>query len=231
MNAPMRRIRSFEWVCSLMLLTVLACSHAKKKEAEVPVTPESNTELLEKICSLGNKTKRVSGSLWMKTVAEGKSAQFPATVQATAPDQVQMEVTNALGGTEAWIEVKGGHFDVKLPEGKGQGVSGKDHWKGIPLRWAPALFLAQIPCPETKLRVGAKITREKDNQLSVIAGVDRFLYEGDFSGAVPEIKSLRWEKGGKSVNFSWPGGYRWEAKSPLGEVKIRWNERDVEEKK
>lgn len=233
----MMNLKNFASILGLafFVMTGWGCSHGKKSESVSHLSPEervrADQRILTQICELGAENHRVSGSLWMKTLTDGKGGQFPATVVARAPDQVDLEITNAFGGTEARIHVQGNRYEIHVSE-DGSEARGKDHWKGIPLRFAADLFLGRIPCPEPKLRFGAKVVRNQEGQiLNVLAGVDRFVYEGDFSDSQsPEVKKLRWEKAGKNVDFVFSSPNKWEIRSPQGEVKVKWTERDIETK-
>lgn len=185
----------------------------------------------------------------MRLESKEAKGQFPATIEARKPDQVQIEVTNLLGGREALIEVKQGKFSVDVPQKEGgtRHGEGEGSWGGIPLRWASRLFLGQIPCPieieESKIR----LERNPDGDLIAETQFERFVYRFRSWAGKAWPESLHWERKeiqpkkksfgaaaeavGAVVDFKFDAPEdqtgspkRWEAKSSKGEVKLRWRE-------
>jgi hypothetical protein len=189
-------------------------------------------------CRPGQKNQAVKGSIWMKLNSKDAKGQFPASVDAAAPDQVTLEVTNLIGGREALIKVRQGKYSVEVPDragGIGRRAEGLGSWGGIPLRWASELFLGRIPCPSASTKA-PKLQVTDSGDLIVQAGAERFIYHfRQWAGrAWPE--SLHWESKGypaTSVDFKFDdpedktgSPKKWEAKSTRGEVKVRW--RDIQ---
>ena len=180
----------------------------------------------------------------MKVQSKEASGQFPASVEAHSPDQLTFEATNLIGSTQAVIVVKGHDYRVEVPSKNGmrRQEQGKDSWGGIPLRWATDLFLGKIPCP-----TGAEKTSDFDISIlgtgdlqvlthpSAFSGAETFIYHFKTWEGHPWPEALHWERKGvfaSQVDFKFddpqdktrsPG--KWEAKSPQGEVKVRWRDR------
>lgn len=198
--------------------------------------------LLDVACSPGAKIIGVEGGVWLKAQSKSASGQFPAQIRAEAPDQLQMEVTNLIGGQVAVIRVNGSKFDINLPEKGGRSRTGYDSWGGIPLRWATDLFLGRIPCPPTSVWKSAEITVSDSGELVVqtfSAGgkrrAEKFVYGFRSWAGKPWAERLRWERLGASrshVDFRFDdpedesrSPRKWEAVSEQGEVKVRWKDR------
>lgn len=220
-----------------ILAILTGCAHR-------PVTKDADPQaLLRDACGPGRQVESISGSVWLKAKSKEASGQFPAAVEAKDPAQLRMEVTNLIGGTEAVITVKNDRYEVKSPKKSVREEKGERAWGGIPLRWATELFLGRIPCPsssrpgdwDTRVddegRLEATHAKEKDRG-------ERFLYSFRSWEGRPWAEALLWEKKGGgdpiSVEFRFDdpedktrSPRKWEAKSPLGEVKVRWRDRAV----
>ena len=126
-------------------------------------------DLFRYACTPGKDVTSAKGHLWIKALSKEASGQFPADAIATSPDQLKLEITNILGGTEALILVDGDHYEIK--GGKGQKETkeqGYGSWGGIPLRWAATLFLGKIPCPDPDKKW--KMSTSLDGDLVVESG-------------------------------------------------------------
>jgi hypothetical protein len=179
----------------------------------------------------------------MKATSEEAKGQFPASVRAIEPDQVTLEVTNLIGARQALIEVKKGSFTIDVPDQEGgnsrQG-QGKDYWGGIPLRWASQLFLGRIPCPPAGTKSLIVRSDPETGELTLLTPLnaegyhETFVYRFHQWAGRPWPESLHWERQGRgatSVDFKFAdpddktgSPKKWEAKSPLGEVKLRWTD-------
>ncbi len=218
---------------AVLFLITAACSH-------IPITKDRDPELLlNEVCKQGADVQEVRGSVWLKAKSLEASGQFPATVVAKAPDQLQLEVTNLLGGTEATIKISGNQFSIDIPHKKSRPAQETGSWGGIPLRWALDLFLGRIPCPKTSQIKPKLLTHSEKDELSVETLDEKFIYHFKNWGNSPWVDSLRWEKSGSvpmkvEFHFESPldaqGGTdssagKWEAKSTRGEVRVRWKDR------
>src|SRR4051794_28238687 len=130
--------------CGLFLVLLsIGCASAPRLAKKVP--PE---ELLEQACSAGKRIQSVRGTVWLKTSSKEISGQFSANVTVAKADQLKLEVTNFLGGTEALISVSDEHYVVTGIRGnRDEKNEGYGTWGGIPLKWATELFLGRVPCP------------------------------------------------------------------------------------
>lgn len=235
----MRKIRPPKELvfCVLAVLAFSRCAHS-------PISRERDpAELLQAACSPGAGVREVKGSVWMKAVSREASGQFPATVLATAPDRLQMEVTNLLGGTEALISVQGKDYSVRVPNQKGRDRKGVHSWGGIPLRWATDLFLGRVPCPSGTDSGTRKLVVSESGELSVevpasLEGDAQFFtYRFRSWAGQPWAEALSWERKGAfpvRVDFKFEdpedktgSPKKWEAKSSTGEVKVRWKDREM----
>ncbi|MGE0616990.1 MAG: hypothetical protein AB7P04_15270 [Bacteriovoracia bacterium] len=222
----MRRVftASSGFACGLLLLS--GCAHTPLKE-------QGNAQLLfERACEPGRQLKSASGQLWIQASSPEASGKFPASAKAVVPGQLDMEVTNLLGGTEAHIRVRGNVFELNVPKEPERSRRGQDHWGGIPLRWATDLFIGRVPCPPA----GAKTKLEADGADGLVAEYEgeRFVYRfREYAGkAWPE--RLEWvdTATGRAVKFEFfnpepetRSPLQWEAISELGQVKTRWRSR------
>lgn len=223
-------------VCAISVLS--GCAHQSVKSDG---SPEALGALLDAACAPARDSSEVTGSIWLKASSPEASGQFPANVKATAPSSLVLEVTNLVGGTEAIIKVDGLKYSIQSTKKNVREQKGYGTWGGIPLVWATELFLGRIPCPRAADRAlaaapnGALEVRTK-RDLSHPA--ERFVYTFRSWGSKPWPETLHWErlssKGSVdvSVDFKFDdpedgtsSPRKWEAKSSLGEVKVRWKDR------
>jgi hypothetical protein len=225
------------------MLSFQACAHKQ-------LAPEDEKREIENLtssaCGLGAGLRSVKGSVWLKAQSQEASGQFPAQVSAVAPDKLQMEVTNLIGGTEAVISVDGRHYTIHVPSKKDAASrpdeQGYNSWGGIPLRWATDLFLGKVPCPSPDDLKDAKRGRTEtgDLRIETLPGLEKEpeLFEVHFrnwSGkSWPE--SIHWVRKSAvplTVDFKFNdpdadgSPTKWEAKSDRGEVKVRWRDREM----
>ncbi|MDR3606689.1 MAG: hypothetical protein P4M08_04820 [Oligoflexia bacterium] len=214
------------------------CAHVEKAEGlRAKIDADS---LLAQTCSIGRSVSEAKGVVLMKVKSREASGQLNGDVRAQAPDTVELEILQPLGGVWATIRVQGPNYSVDVSGKPDQGRKGHRVWAGIPLRFATDLFLGRIPCPPTGSRADAQINSE--NELVVKGGgpnssgtfIYRFrVHEGSFW---PE--SLHWELGLQgdgpvAVDFKFDepeavtrSPLRWEAHSDRGEIKLHWRHRD-----
>lgn len=221
------------------VLGAAGCAHA-------PVKKYPAETLLQAACNPGTDTRSVQGSVWLKAKSKEASGQFPAMVVAETPATLKLEVTNLVGGPEALIEINGNHYSIKETGRKARdkeqprSEEGYGSWAGIPLQWATELFLGRIPCPRDRASI-ITMGVNKDGDLTVstrpsLAG-DSELFEYHYRqwNDQPWPEALHWERKGAfatSVDFTFDdpekgtgSPRKWQAKSPRGEVKVRWRDR------
>ena len=232
----------------LSLIMILVSAGGCASKAIRPV--EDPAAILAMACRAGQRTTETRGSVWLKARSKEAEGQFPAQVKASA-DRLELEVTNLLGGTEAWIQVQGHQYEIRVPSKKGarktpsKVETGSHSWGGIPLRWASDLFLGRTPCPNAAQLNGAKIQLEENGQLSVKtlaslnSDAETFVFQFRSWAGARWVEALQWERTGTfpltvQFTFDQPDDHsasplKWEAHSEQGEVKVRWKDRQVQE--
>lgn len=225
------------WIGIGLGIALSACSTVPKG---VDSDPKA---LLAQACAPGRDVVGTQGSVWLKAQSQEAKGQFPAGVSAQTPGTLRLEITNLVGGTEAVITVEGPRYLIQVPGKNPRSEKGFGSWGGIPLRWATELFLGRIPCPSAADLEKAALSVDKDGVLTVrtqasIEGEGEtyvYRFRSWAGGYWPD--SLRWERKGAfaaQVDFKFDdpedktaSPRKWEAKSPQGEVKVRWRDRDV----
>lgn len=222
-----------------ILLFLTNCAH-------IPVAQLRDTHFLfEQACNPGKNVQKVKGSVWIKARSQEASGQFPALVSAESPDQLHLEVTNLLGGTEALIDIHDQKYSIQATHHKIQNQNGVGSWGGIPLHWGAELFLGKIPCPsEIELKKGSLSLNAEgdlvvDIQQNHLKGAQKYVYHFRNWGGTPWPETLTWQFldiPSKAIEFKFDdpedrtrSPRKWEAKSSRGEVKVRWKERDISE--
>ncbi|MCM2277110.1 MAG: hypothetical protein NDJ89_03465 [Oligoflexia bacterium] len=238
-------MRNFKLVAGRTVFAGLIAIVAGCAQAPVRVALEPEV-LLREACGPNRDIRSVKGSVWLKVSSKEVSGQFPASVEATAPDALVMEVTNLVGGREALITVSGKRYTIEVPNRRDKSQSGARSWGGIPLEWATELFLGRLPCPgpealgESAVRLAEAGVLEVDVPANLSREAQRFVYRfagrsGDRAGR-PVVESLRWERKSPPVlNVDFTFGdpddsgspRKWEARSSQGEIKVRWREREL----
>jgi hypothetical protein len=220
-----------------LLLLVEGCSHGPAHQVESP------DALLNYACRPGSDVQTVKGTVWMKAKSKDASGQFPASVEAKAPDHLKVEAINLLGAVQAVITVDGKSYSVQVPTKNGlkQREAGQNSWSGIPLQWATDLFLGKIPCPNSA-KQDIEIMGSGDLKISTGKGSssedpETFVYHFKAVDGHPWPETLHWERSGPFANqvdfkFDNPDAKsqspkNWEATSAQGEVKVRWRDRVV----
>lgn len=152
---------SFLGLLIVAALLAVGCTHGPAQHMESP------DALLNYACRPGSTVQTVKGTVWMKAQSKDASGQFPASVEAKAPDHLQVEAINLLGAVQAVITVDGKSYSVQVPTKNGlkQREQGLNSWSGIPLQWATDLFLGRIPCP-TSAKQDIEVTRDGDLKIS-----------------------------------------------------------------
>jgi len=209
-------------------------------------------DLFEATCSgpqaPGKSVTKVSGSIWAKVESPELKGQFPATVLAQAPNKLALEVTNLIGSPQAWLKMEDGHVNLKLTPATQRAYgqqSIRSIWGGLPLEFAPDLFLGRVPCPRTgtgrDLRISVVGERLEviETDLATKAR-SKYLYSYRGYDGRPWPKALTFQgvlKSGQAIRvdfeFESPSGAgaiaeRWSATSTRGTAKVRWKDRAVE---
>lgn len=202
----------------------------------------SAQQLYDFACRPGASIESVQGTVWLKLQSSEMSGQFPANILVNSPDQLELEVTNFLGGTEAVISVTQDQYEITHLHGKSKKQKvGAKTWGGIPLKWATNLFLGRVPCPP--LAPHSQLSVDTAGQLLVLipeqgkVASQKFTYTFKEIENMPWPDSLHWEQLGiekVSVDFEFDdfekdtlSPKKWHAKSPQGSVKVRWRERSL----
>jgi hypothetical protein len=199
----------------------------------------SPAELAQYACDPGKNIQSVNGHLWIKADSKEVSGQFPADIQATSTQQLKMVVTNLLGGTLGVISISGNHYEIIEGSGlKGKKAEGSGSWGGIPLRWASDLFLGKIPCPSITALNQYKLSTTLEDELVIESEDQKFVFRFKTHQGKPWPEALHWERLKErvtSVDFSFSNPHektkspqRWEAKSSLGAVKVRWRDQEIQ---
>ncbi|HTL11585.1 MAG TPA: hypothetical protein VL588_03810 [Bdellovibrionota bacterium] len=199
--------------------------------------PGSNAlSTLDRVCALGAGTGSMDGAVWLKAHSKDASGQFPADVKVESSGKVLMEVTNLIGETQARIEVDSGSYHIMVPGKDARDEKGDGSWGGIPLRWAPRLFLGRFPCPDLPLDSSATAKLDVDDHLEVHVGNEDYLYVLSAWGGGPWVSELTWlrknAQGESRVLFKFDrpdessgAPLRWSAVSDQGSVDVRWRRR------
>ncbi len=233
------RAPGFVAIC--LLVTLAGCGHGMVKTEEMD--PRA---LFTEICETGSQVQSAKGAVWLEAKSKETSGRVSGVVDASSSDQMKMEITNPLGGTEAVISITGHHYSIRVPNRKERSEDGDHSWAGIPLRWANALFLGRFPCPEGEAMKTAASQMTPEGELAVRVPArskdpeELYRYRfRPFEGR-PWVESLHWEKvtGSKAkpvyVDFRFDdpesktrSPRRWEAKGVQGEVKVKWSDRQT----
>ena len=211
--------------------------------ATPPIQETDPRKLLAEACNPGAGIRSVRGGVAMKATSKEASGQFPASVEATAPGSVKLEITNLIGGTEAVISVQNRTYKIEIPGKPERTEKGTQTWGGIPLQWASDLFLGKIPCPGLGRIQELRLSRPGSGELqvdvpsSLEGDAQVFVYKFRSVAGRPWPESLHWERKGMAVSkvdfrFDDPdpstrSPLKWEARSPQGEVKVRWKDREL----
>ena len=214
-----------------------ACGHVTLKDTDLS---------FQSVCSPTPHVSDVKGSVWMKARSKEATGQFPALVHAVDQGRLELQITNLLGASEAVVKVDEKTFTIESHNPKISSQKGSGVWAGIPLKWATVLFLGQMPCPDAAAQKSMMLSKgEKEGELRVripaAAGQsgdeESYVYSFKSWAGQPWVDHLFWERKGSrpltiEIQFDDPDPAqnlprRWEAKSSLGEVKVRWKDREL----
>ncbi len=213
----------------------------------------SSGELFEAACSgrysSGKQTEKVTGSIWAKIESPDLSGQFPATVLVKSGGELALEVTNLIGSPQAWIKIKNQKTEMKLSAANQkawQSSSKQLNLGGLPLEFAPTLFLGRVPCPNVLGGASLRMSVVGRKNLEVIeadsktAKKNKYVYEFDSFEGRPWVSGLIFEgflRSGQDLkvefNFEGPTSpdrapRRWTASSNRGKIDVRWKDRAPE---
>ncbi len=234
---PPARIFHFGFF-SLVILQSFSCATL----ATLKKSQHTAAELFEYACSPGQGVRTASGRIAAKVSSSEFSGQFLAHVLADSDGHLKLDVANPLGGTQVLIQVNQGNYEILNYADRDQVPQiGRDYWGGIPLKWASSLFLGRIPCPPSdaslRLDLGTEgeliatwfDSNENDRQ--------RFIYRFKQLKQIPWPSSLRWTRDAKNssqIDFEFESPEettrspeKWEARSPQGQVKVKWRTREI----
>jgi hypothetical protein len=233
------------------------CAHSTDKESaserEIEENINNGKNLVARFCSLGANNQNTRGTVWISAKSKDHSGQFPAMVHASKPDNLDLEVTNLVGGTEAIIKIRKDQVEISLPSKNEKKVKNRDNWSGIPLTWAAALFLGQVPCPNLEdqdrpilYRSGMIEKNENGEPTSIISfeveatnpknpnSKEKFIYRVDSAQGFDVPSGMEWNNGKSKVRFEFfdfekddSGPLKWSAESDAGSVKVKWRKREL----
>jgi hypothetical protein len=216
-----------------LLVAAMVLQGCATVKQEGSVSGEDAQELARQYCSSASSVKGVEGRVWMKAKSKEASGQFPAVVKASQELGLTLEVTQLMGARAALIEIRGNEFKVETPS---QGsVSKKARaWGGIPLEWAGALFMNRLPCPDLGASSFSWSLSEKGElRARSRDGTETWTFsvvQRQGSAFVEKVVRERQGKVDLELNREDPDpqdgwARRWEIKSGVGEVKVRWRDR------
>lgn len=168
----------------------------------------------------------------MRVKSQEASGQFPALISIKKDSNLVIDVTNLIGGRVAHATVSKKEFEVQSSDGSFKDFKGADSWGGIPVIFARDLFLGVLPCPNLQ---EAKVVSYEDGVLKVESTFgDGFTYYLGSYERQPITTKLEWAQKGRGhiIEFTFkdpdsktkaPG--RFEAKSKIGEISVRWKDR------
>src|SRR5687768_265187 len=108
MRAHSRLLAARLLVVTTSAMLIASCSSRVVREDQDPAV------LLRSACSVGEGVTQAVGAVWLRAKSKEASGQFPANVKATSTT-LDLEVTNLIGGTEAWISVRGRKYEIRVP--------------------------------------------------------------------------------------------------------------------
>lgn len=222
----------------MLALLCLACGCATPRS---PLNNVNEKDLYSAACNIGRSVKSSQGVLWLKVKSKEYSGQVQAHVSAQSSDQMKMEILNPLGGVEVVVESKGDYFRIQRLGREKSTEEGVGQWGGLPIQWAPTLFLGRIPCPKGE---NVKLTKTEHHELRIevpstqTQNAEQFIFQFEKISNQYWPISLRWEKLNQPAHekvefrFSEPdknnlSPLRWDVKSSRGVIKARWRERSV----
>lgn len=203
-------------------------------------------DLFVKTCRIGLGNQTVTGSIWVKVDSKEMQGQFPATLRATAPQSLDLEVTDLVGAPQAVVRIQDDVRRLKAVSARAKknlrDEDMKEVWAGIPLSLAPAIFLGRYPCPTADKEVSV---RKRGESLEILEKdlktklATHYLYEYRGYGGEPFPVKLTWrrelsEQKKLSIVLEFadlkdpgPLATRWTATSDRGQVDVRWKDYQI----
>ena len=125
-----------------VVLFVQGCAHTPDSAMEAdPVA------LLNEVCGNGRAGYSTSsGYIGIVVRSKKVSGTFSGAVKVD-PQKMDLEVTNPLGGTEAAIHAEDRVVTVLVPGKEKKIYPDAYSWNGVPIHFAPEMFLGRFPCP------------------------------------------------------------------------------------
>ncbi len=187
--------------------------------------------MLTQVCNQARVIHSATGTSWFKVKSKDLNGQFPANVEVVAQHDLKVEITDLVGGPVAMVTMDAQGKRLELRK-SGEGVKVFNHeWNGIPLWWIHSLMLGSFPCPKA-----AKVPTRwvDDSTLETQEGSWTYRYTLiQNSGKYWPTALEATRPGGQSVVFKFESPdsqfgipMKWEAISSIGEVKIRWRDRE-----
>ncbi len=214
--------------------------------------PEHPEQLMAALCQAPPKIASVEGEIWLKVQAPELRGQFRVSVLARAPDEVQLDFLNLLGGNEGRLILSPHRLQFLAPaDARKNRDQVTDVWAGIPLSWITGLFFGQIPCPERKtsktsatsaawevVSAGPLVLRSPAGAGGLGSG--EMTYQvGEFEGApwaeklwVREKSAGLASSASLELSFARPEAKsrfptQWEIRAPQGMLKVRWQQKKI----
>jgi len=204
--------------------------------------------LFERTCQRGGAgVESVQGWVTIKANVPDFFGQFSAAIFASASRQsLQLELTNLLGGTEAYIRIQGDRYQV-MRASRLQ-AEGRSTWNQIPLHWIRDLFLGKVPCPSLSDTPSASSQTQmtmhqgSDGELILLvskSGVvqERFTFYFELYQKQPWPQFLHWEQLKPvpvTLDLKWSSpdektgsSKRWEVQSAQGKIQVRWTQQTI----
>lgn len=205
---------------------LFACTSAPKRFTGDP------RAYYAQLCPVTRPSVEATGEFAIQIDTSKLHGTFPATVRASS-GKLDLEITHIFGGRLVALNLKDGRYsiDVAFRKEKREGQGGL--WSGIPMDWAPELFLGIVPCqPLAQVR---RFGWEDGGEWLV---ADNLRYQLDHNDAGKTwVSKMRVDRrddpniGWIELEFSEPeqpyGPFRnWQVESGQGRIRVRWSGRE-----
>tara|TARA_Y100000590_G_scaffold281930_2_gene317122 strand:- start:1196 stop:1786 length:591 start_codon:yes stop_codon:yes gene_type:complete len=189
-------------------------------------------EIRASICEQKPKNIQIEGSLWMKVDSPDAKGQFPAEIRVIRKNDILLEVTNLLGGTEAVVRLKNSVLEITRGTRVKKLRSKDGVWAGIPVKWAALLMRGEVPCV-----VGLSEVPGRTDQRVFSNQNETYIYEFRKWNGKPWVEKVIWiphqsPKDQMVIIREQPEDKTGDPKiisieSRRGNVKLRWKKRKV----
>lgn len=169
------------------------------------------------------------------------SGQFPAVVKAVFPGQLFLEMTNLIGTPQATLSITSGLVDFKINEDEPRNaplsaaqsrLRLEEFMGGVPVAFVPALFLGQVPCPESN---GLGLTFRREGETLTVTQKNGTIFQYRFRSYIgkPWVEWMSYQGVVKFVlDRADPidpdrASLRWVVSSKRGRIDVRWKDRKV----